>query len=181
MLLVTLVMVLLLASFTIGFIAGRTFVAPAVPPPLPKEAVAVAGPTTVPPTLALAQPADATPTRGVQVQTVAVAQPTAAEPPIAAQTAAADPTVAVAEPEVAAAEPPTITAPPSHTIAAGSVVYVAPLTGQRFHIRTDCPGLRNNSGLERVAVPHVNSQFFYGRYTPCRFCCSKVRSEMLND
>ena len=172
-------MVLLLASFTIGFIAGRTFVAPAVPPPLPKEAVAVAGPTTVPPTLALAQPADATPTRGVQVQTVAVAQPTAAEPPIAAQTAAADPTVAVAEPEVAAAEPPTITAPPSHTIA-GSVVVVAPRRGQKFHIRTDCPGLRNNSGLKRVAVSDSNSQF-YDKYKPCKLCCSNVCSEMLND
>ena len=164
MLLSALVMVLLLASFTIGFIAGRTFVAPAVPPPLPKEAVAVAGPTTVPPP----------PT------TVPPTQPTAAEPPIAAQTAAADPTVAVAEPEVAAAEPPTIiTAPPSHTIA-GSVVYVAPHTGQKFHIRTGCPGLRNNSGLECVAVSDMNSQF-YDKYKPCKLCCSDICSEMLNE
>ena len=177
MLLLALVMVLLLASFTIGFIAGRTFVAPAVPPPLPKEAVAVAGPTTVPPTLALAQPADATPTRGVQVQTVAVAQPTAAEPPIAAQTAAADPTVAVAEPEVAAAEPPTITAPPR--LGAWYIV-VAPRRGQKFHIRTDCPGLRNNSGFKRVAVSDLNSQF-YDKYKPCTLCCRNICSEMLND
>ena len=171
-------LVLLLASWTIGFIAGRKSasptVAPAVPPPLPKEAVAVAGPTVLP-TLALAQPADATPTCGVPEQTVAVAQPTVAEPPtIAAPTAAADPTVEVAEHTVAAAEPPTVTAPPSHAIAL-SAVFVAPLSGKKFHIRMDCKGLRNNSGLERVAVSALNSEQ-YNEYTPCKVCCSDLIS-----